>query len=262
MTHTLPFASLSDAALLDEAQRLASAERHATTTLIACLVEVDARRLHLAQGCSSLFGYCTSVLRLSEHAAYGRIEAARCAQRFPRILELLTEGSITLTTVSLIAAQLTPDNQEVLLEAVRRKSRREVERLIAELRPQPDVAPRIRKLPGAPACTEMPMRRHGLPDGATHPQGTDDGAAKVTLRALPLTQVGNETVRLAPSPRPVIAPLAPRRYRLQLTVSEETHGTLRRLQDLLRHTNPSGDIALILDRALVLAHYLQPIQHD
>jgi hypothetical protein len=164
MTHTLPFESLSDEALLDEAQRLASVERHAAATLIACLVEVDARRLYLAQGCSSLFGYCTSLLRFSEHAAYARIEATRCARRVPQILDLLADGAITLTTVTLSAAHLTPDNQHSLREAVRGKSRREVERLLG----------------GAQAAARRPSQAsqaaRGAPDAAAgRPRSEDLG---------------------------------------------------------------------------------------
>lgn len=39
---------------------------------------------------------------------------------------------------------------------------------------------------------------------------------------------------------------------LQVTVSADTHGKLRRAQDLLRHVVPNGDPAVILDRALTL----------
>jgi hypothetical protein len=60
---------------------LAADERQATARLIAGLAELDARRLYLGEGCPSLFAYCTQVLHLSEHAAYGRIEAARTARR-------------------------------------------------------------------------------------------------------------------------------------------------------------------------------------
>ena len=49
-----------------------------------------------------------------------------------------------------------------------------------------------------------------------------------------------------------IAPLAPERYRIQLTVSRETHDKFRRAQALLRHAVPSGDAAEIFDRALTL----------
>jgi hypothetical protein len=74
-------AELSDKELLAEVKRLADQERVATSDLIVTLAELDTRRLYLGEGCSSLFSYCTRVLHLSEHAAYGRIEAARAARR-------------------------------------------------------------------------------------------------------------------------------------------------------------------------------------
>ena len=86
------FAHLSNEQLLANLKRCAESERHATARLIAILAELDARRLYLAQGCSSLFTYCTQVLHLSAHAAYGRIEAARAGRRFPIVLELLADA--------------------------------------------------------------------------------------------------------------------------------------------------------------------------
>src|SRR5690348_13279848 len=115
--------SLSDAELLVEVKALAGAERHATARLIAVLSEVDARRLYLAEGCSSLFTYCTQVLHLSEHAAYRRIEAARTARKWPVLLELLADGSVHLTTITLLAPHLTTENHRDLLAAARHKSK-------------------------------------------------------------------------------------------------------------------------------------------
>lgn len=81
-------AHLSDAAVIEEVTRLAHDERHATARLIAALAELDSRRLYLAEGSSSVFAYCTRVLHLSEHSAYGRIEAARAARKFPVLLRV------------------------------------------------------------------------------------------------------------------------------------------------------------------------------
>src|SRR4026209_2619557 len=102
-------AQLSDDELLAEVKRLAEHERVATADLVATLAELDARRLYLGEGCSSLFSYCTQVLHLSEHAAYGRIAAARSARRFPIILTRLAEGALTLTAVGLLAPHLTAE---------------------------------------------------------------------------------------------------------------------------------------------------------
>jgi hypothetical protein len=85
-------AGLSDAELLRRVVLLAGREREATVELVGHLAELDARKLHLACGYGSLFAYCTGALRLAEHAAYNRIEAARLSRRFPAILDLLADG--------------------------------------------------------------------------------------------------------------------------------------------------------------------------
>lgn len=220
---------LSDPELMVALKAAAHGERKATARLITLLAEVDTRRLYLGEGCSSLFTYCTQVLHLSEHAAYGRIEAARAARRFSLILEWLTDGSITLTTVTLLAPVLTPANHRDVLNEARHNGKRDVEHIVARLRPQPAVAAMVRKLP-APTPVAGPV-----------------AALRVE------SDYGDEPPVLPtpPSPRPaVVAPLAPERYKVQFTVSRETHDKLRRAQDLLRHSIPNGDPSAIFDRAL------------
>jgi hypothetical protein len=53
-----------------------------------------------------------------------------------------------------------------------------------------------------------------------------------------------------PAARARIAPLSPERYALQVTISRETREKIRRVEELLGHTIPSGDVARVLDRAL------------
>jgi hypothetical protein len=126
-----------------------TSERQATAHVMAALMELDARRLYLGQGCSSLFTYCTQVLHFSEHAAYGRIEAARAARRFRVILDLFADGALTLTAVCLLAPHLTPENQAGLLAAARHQSKRAVEHLVVALHPRRPCSS-IRKLAAAP----------------------------------------------------------------------------------------------------------------
>ena len=127
---------LSDTELLIKVKRLAAAEREATADLIRSLCEVEVRQLHLAIGCSSMFGYCTQVLQLSEHAAYARIAAARAAARFPLVMDLLSEGAITLTTITLLGRHLTAENHVAVLESAQHKSKADVEMIVATLHPQ------------------------------------------------------------------------------------------------------------------------------
>src|SRR2546425_1168616 len=126
-------ARLSNAELLRRVVVLAGREREATVELVGHLAELDPRRLHLD---GSLFAYCTGVLRLAEHAAYNRIEAARLSLHFPAILDLLTDGSLNLSTTRLLAPHLRPDNFDRLVAQARGRSKREVETLVARLAPR------------------------------------------------------------------------------------------------------------------------------
>src|SRR5260370_9462090 len=103
--------SLSDHDLLARVAVLAGKEREATVELVAHLAELDTRpALFAAQGCGSLFTYCTEVLRLSEDATCNRIHAARASRAFPVILDLLASGAISLTSVRRLRPHLTPAN--------------------------------------------------------------------------------------------------------------------------------------------------------
>jgi hypothetical protein len=255
LDHVDALHGLSDRELIAETHRLVECDRHATAHVIAALAEMDARELHLAEGCSSLFAYCTQVLRFSEHAAYGRIEAARAARRFPVILDRLADGSLTLTTVGLLAAHLTAENHASLLAGARHKSKREVEQVVAELRPLPAVPSSVRKLPAArPVAAAIPLPSRN-PPAADEPTAArlptsvtpEPGATTFGVTAAKVPE------RTAPPAKPaVVAPLAPDRYKVQVTISREAHDNLRRAQDLLRHSIPNGDPAAIVERALAL----------
>ncbi len=231
--------ALTDEQLLSRLKSAALREREATAHLITLVAEMDSRRLYLAEGYSSLFVYCTRCLHLSEHAAYGRIEAARAARRFPIVLDLLTEGAITLTTVSLLASHLTEENYSSLLEAARHKTKREVEQQVAALAPKPDVPVVVRRLPQPTATAPaLPAATVATSDAST--------LAHMSNCVAPPTP---PPVRYVPA---VVAPLAPERYKVQLTINRDTHDKLRRIQDLLRHVVPDGDPTIIFDRALTL----------
>ncbi len=119
-------AHLSDKELLAAASKHAATQREATAALVAALAEIEDRSLHLAGGYDSIYGYCREVLRLSEHATYARIEAARACRDFPVILDLLASGALTLTTVGLLRPVLNDDNHASLLANACYRSKREV----------------------------------------------------------------------------------------------------------------------------------------
>src|SRR5260221_9144276 len=153
--------SLSDQDLLTRVGVLAGNERDASVELVAHLAVLDARpALYAAKGHGSLFTYCTEVLRLSEDATCNRIQAARACRDFPMILDLLASGAVSLTSVRILRPHLTLENHEAVLARSRGRSRREIEALVADLAPRPDVPSSARKLPTAtPPPTEMPPTR-------------------------------------------------------------------------------------------------------
>ena len=236
---------LSDRELMTELTNAAGRERGATATLIALLTEVDARRLYLGEGFNSLFAFCTRALHMSEHAAYARIEAARVARRFPTMLERLSDGRLSLTTVGLLVPYLTPENGDRLFDAATHLSKRDAERLIAALHPQPDIPATIRQLPARPSAAvsrQTPM----LP--APEERWAEGGTSADSKAIAPAAPV----VVAVPARRATVAPLAAERYLLRVTIGTETRSKFERARDLLRHQIPNGDPAAILDRALTL----------
>jgi len=242
-TNTLALASgLSDSDLLARIMALAGKEREASVELVAHLAVLEVRpSLFASQGCGSLFSYCTEVLRLSEDAACNRIEAARACRSFPVILDHLASGAMSLTSVRLLRRHLTPENQEAVLARACGRRRREIEALVAELAPRPDLPPSVRKLPtvrAAPAPTPMPA----TPLPATRVEAAIVAPPEPPPIAPPLV----------PTRRPIIETTSPERYRVQFTIGKESHEKLRRVQALLRREIPNGDPGAIFDRALTL----------
>ena len=90
--------------------------------------------------------HCRHALRLSEDAASNRIHAARACLKFPVILELLGAGELSLSTVRMLSRHLTMENHERVLGRARNARRPDIERLVAELAPRPDVPPSVRRL--------------------------------------------------------------------------------------------------------------------
>jgi hypothetical protein len=249
---------LDNAELTAELSRLAHCEREATAALIVHLAEFDARRLFEGAGYSSLFKYCMAVLHLSEDAVYNRIKAARAARRYPDIIERLESGALSPTTVRLLAPRLTCENHRELLAAASGMGKQAVEELLARRFPQPDVAPRVRKVPsppvaaGASSTAAVPT---ACPPAVAYEPLVPAAAPPPVPVPPPALTLSAEAPLVPPVPaaaRAVVRPLAPERYEIRFTASGELREKLRVAQDLLGHAIPNGDIAQVFDRALTL----------
>ncbi|HET6897552.1 MAG TPA: hypothetical protein VFK70_04355 [Vicinamibacteria bacterium] len=240
-TNLLALASgLSDPDLLARIATLARTEREATAELVAHLAELETRAsLYAAHGYGSLFTYCTDVLKLSEDAACNRIKAARTCRRFPVILDALASGALSLAAVRMISPHLTSENHVAVLARASGRRLREIDDLIAELAPRPDVPSSVRKLPTTTPPAPTLLAADALPILELKPAAAPEPAPAMSA---PVT----------PARRPVVETTSPERYRVQFTIGRDSHDKLRRLQDLLRREIPDGDPGAIFDRAIAL----------
>jgi hypothetical protein len=217
---------LSDADLLDRMPPLVLAERGAAADVLEHLVEIDRRRLYLAQACGSLNAYCER-LGYSEDEAFKRVRVARAAHSVPRVLDELRSGSIHLTGLFVLAPHLNEENADALFAEARGKSRSEIELTLARWFPKPDVPPKV-----------VPLGEAGA-GGASRPATGPSGPSEQPRR--PGT-VGSE--------RPRVEPLSPERYRIEFTASAEFYTKLEKAKQLLSHALPSGDLEQLFERAL------------
>jgi hypothetical protein len=243
-------ATLTDDALTVELARLAGREREATVTFIVHLGEFDLRRLYEGAGYPSMFAYCRAVLRLSEDAAYNRIKAARAARDYPEIAGMLAEGSMSPTTVRLLAPHLTLENHAALLAAAAGLGKHGVEELLARLFPHPDVAASVRKVPnraGVVSALDPGM----VASSAEQREAPRTATAAAVIPAAP-SAVTPTAIPAAPLKPSLVRPLGPERYEVRFTADAETRRLLREAQDLLGHALPSGDLAAVFHRALTV----------
>jgi 5-methylcytosine-specific restriction endonuclease McrA len=229
---------LSDSALLHELKTLVAQDRATTALLVAHLGEVDARRLYAPQGYPSMYDYCVRELRFSEDTAFKRIRAARAARQFPTILPMLTDGRLHVSAVVMLTPHLTPDNADDLLAAAAHRSKAQIEQMLAERFPQPDLVTLV--TPVAP-----PMSLPGVAPGPV-----DFSPAKLSAP----TPAAVAPVPVAPAPQPLappakLAPLAPERFAIQCTVDKATYELIRHAQELLGHSVPNGDLPEAIHRA-------------
>lgn len=150
---------LSDDSLLSQLKDSFQRDRANTADLLADIAEVESRRLYLHEGYSSMFDYCVEAFGLSEQSALKRLRAARKARQHPAIFTAIHEGRLNLSGVVLMAPHLTEENADDLLRAAAGKRNFEIEILIAERFPRPDLPQRVRPIPQpAPAQPMSPPR--------------------------------------------------------------------------------------------------------
>src|SRR5512142_2131312 len=128
--------------VLQTLARLTEEDRAHTAEMLQVLGVVGARKLYLPDY-SSLYRYCVEALRMSEQSAYLRIYAARLAWRLPVLYDAIAQGRLNLTSVRLLGPYLTKANADELIAAAAGRAKPQLQALLAERFPRPDVPTRL-----------------------------------------------------------------------------------------------------------------------
>jgi 5-methylcytosine-specific restriction endonuclease McrA len=218
---------------------------------LADVAEFRIRKLFVPAGYPSMYRYCIDKLHMSKATAFKRIRVARAAREFPSIFVAIEEGRIHLSGVLMLVPHLTRGNVDELLAVATHKTEPEIERLLAERFPRPDVPVRIEALVTAAEQipqTTLASRRVESPDSVVDDLIVTAQIAAGLVSSGPIPQqFGLTTAEL---PRPKVTPLAPNRLSLQSPIDQETSDLLCRAEELLGPI--AGAVPRILKNALAL----------
>ena len=233
--------ALSDRELLRATSTLVRHERHLQGAVIDHLAEIDARRLFLQRGCSSLFDYAVRELGYSDAAAGRRIGAVRLCADQPDARERLRDGSLTLSA----AAELQ--------WAFDRQRRRGSISGTASRAPAGSAPPGAAPLDDS-AADATPPRTSAPPvspplvlDAAGRQQLVEEAAGKSAR------QVRRMLADLDPElavPADRMRPLGDGRYELKALIDADCHQGLEQLRGLLSHVDPRMTIGQLVGRVV------------
>ena len=147
---------ISNQELVAELKELVKKEREVIATIVKYLHLVWKRKLYAELGYSSMFVFCTEALGYSGGAAYRRIQAAKCIEDMPEIIEKLESGIISLCAISEIA-RVEPEKRAPLFSLSEGKSKIEVARLVAESLPPIATSKKERVRPIRVKSPEAPL---------------------------------------------------------------------------------------------------------
>ena len=175
MSNQYRLLELGNSELLAGLSELVRQSNVLTAQLLAHLVELEERMLHLELGYSSLFAYCVEALAMSEGTAGRRVAAARVCRRFPDAFARLARGELHLCALRALASHLNQENAAELFEACRGKTRRQIEELLAVQR-RFGIGARPRRAEGEKRPERSPER--GTPPGGAVSPGVTEATKR------------------------------------------------------------------------------------
>jgi hypothetical protein len=222
--------SLEGETVLNKFDTLLIHRSRMNAALLVYIAVIDSRNLYLARGFESMKGFLIGRMALTEDAAAKRLQVARLAKQMPRLFAALAKGELSVYDVRLLAARLTPENVDSLVDECAHKSADEIGRILATHFPRAEslelpCAQTAQLVVPQQECENRNADRHsGLPEF--------------------IPPISN-----TPRVRSKIEALSATRFTLQVTLPATARDKLRRLQDLLAHAVPNGDVAEVIERS-------------
>src|SRR6478735_11537073 len=262
---------MGNSELLAGLSALVGQSNELTAQVLAHLVELEERMLHLELGFSSLFSYCVEALGMSEGAAGRRVAAARVCRRIPNVFERVAQGQLHLCALCALAPHLTADNATELMDACRGKTRRQVEELLALRFPRPDVREQIRRLPtrtgvsvaeqalpvaqAVESFAPLSVETSGQISAQSSAISADPPSPPMGPVAAPVAQSGATAILTSHRRARELEPLSADLFGVHFTADAELRDLIERARALASHRLPNGDLASLMK--LMAASFVQ-----
>lgn len=229
-------AKASDDDLRKELLFLVEKERRNLAAVLTVMGEYSYRRLYRDEGYHSMFEYSMRALRFDESSAYRHITAARVVRQYPEALPLISAGDLTLTSILILSPILTEENRKIMFHEARRKTRRELEAMVAGLSPLPARMDYIQRVPAAPSSWG-PIE---APRTAAGQLGADSSFQNEAW----------QPPERAPREWQAVMPVSMDRVRIGFDAAVALMTLIERARRILRHKYPDGRLEDVLTEAL------------
>ena len=222
---TSTVSGLSDDQLLEQTSKLAGLDHQIHVFVIDHLREIEARRVYLRRGFSSLFDYVKRGLGYSDGATWRRISAMKLCARIKGVRDRLWDGSLTLDA----AAQL----QAAFERRDRERTRGAATGTGSALRPNGSARPASDPNPGP------------VLDLSAQQALVEQAAGKSTREVTKMLADVDPTL-VVPTDR--LRPLGSGRWELKAVIDAECQRGLEQLKGLLSHVDPHMTLGQLVGR--------------
>lgn len=225
-------------------------DRVLTAEVLVFLGEMIARRLFGPAGYSSMYQYCVRHCGMSADVAFKWTRAARMARRFPAILDMVEDGRLHLTAITMLAPRLDASTAPWLLPAAASKSTRELRLLLASHWPQPDAPAVIKPIAARREAVALSSGQEpAASGGGAVPPVAGTPTQSQELAAWPVLFSETDVRPQGESSPPAIPKEPTAKYLLQCTLDEETVELLERARSFAL-PGAHADVAAVLKAAL------------